>query len=366
MTPKLIKSYLDKGLSVIPVNSDKTPAIKWGDYQKRMITEKEFHLFNTFNYLGVVCGVISGNLICVDIDLKYDITGDLYERIRRAVPLDLYRKLWVQKTMSGGYHWIYRVVSRVQGGNQKLANRPTTNDEKNAAYLREISLGKNKEEATNVAKNDKIRVLIETRQEGGYFIAYGDGYQYIEGKLDTLTMLEHEELLNIMRTFNEYFPEVKEVAETVLKKDGNTGVHPFEAYNNTGDVHELLINNGWTYVFESNDRVFYKRPGNSTSVTSGHWHKELRLFKVFSTSTVLEAGKAYSPASLYIELECNGDKNEAMHKLQQLGYGEKDESERYIKRLCSSIHQIAESFGIAEGTVLEKVNLVIEKLKGNG
>lgn len=366
MNQKLIQSYLSRGLSIIPVNNDKTPTVRWGDFQKRFIREDEFKLFNSASYIGVVCGSISGNLICIDIDLKYDITNDLYNRIKRAVPIDLYNKLWIQKTVSGGYHWIYRVDTKVNGGNQKLANRPTTSDEKNAAYLYEISTGKPKDEAIKIAGNDKIRVLIETRQEGGYFIAYGNGYEYIEGKLSTITIDEHSTLIDIMRTFNEFFTTVKEDIKAVINSDGSDGVHPFDAYNTLGNVHELLINNGWSYVFEDDIRVHYKRPGNSASITSGHWHKELKLFKVFSTSTILEPGKAYTPASLFIEIECGGDKNLAIKKLHELGFGDVDDREKYIKKLCSSIHAMGDVLGINDGTVMEKANFIINKLRDNG
>lgn len=358
---KLIQSYLDKGLSVIPVNADKTPAIKWQLCQKEFI--KDFKLFDIAPYIAVVCGEISGNLVCVDIDLKYDLSGDLYERIKRATPPQLYKKLWVQKTLNGGYHWIYRVEDKVNGGNTKLANRPTTSDEKNDTYKEELALGKTKEEAINIAKNDKVRVLIETRQEGGYFIVHGEGYKYVDGKLNILTISEHEDLLTIMRSFNEYFPVVNESIKEVITIEGNSGVHPFEAFNANGDVHEILINNGWSYVFEDNERVYYKRPGFTTSATSGHYHKERRLFKVFSTSTILEPNKAYTPASLFTELECNGDRGKAIEKLHEMGYGDKDESGGYIKKLAYLIHRIGESLDIEEGSVLEKANLIIEKLK---
>lgn len=357
---KLIQSYLDKGLSVIPVNADKTPAIKWQLYQKEFI--KNFKIFDTSPYIAVVCGEISGNLICIDIDLKYDLSGDLYDRIRRATPPQLYKKLWVQKTLNGGYHWIYRVKEKVNGGNTKLANRPTTNEEKNATYTEELKIGKSEEDAINIAKNDKVRVLIETRQEGGYFIVQGEGYMYVEGKLDVLTISEHEDLLTIMRSFNEYFPVVNEPIKEVITVDGNSGVHPFEAFNNNGDVHEILINNGWSYVFEDNERVYYKRPGFTTSLTSGHYHKEKKLFKVFSTSTILEPNKAYTPASLFTELECNGDRSKAIDKLHELGYGDKDESDGYIKKLARLIHKIGKSLDIEDGSVLEKAELIIEKL----
>ena len=49
---KLIQSYLDKGLSVIPVNADKTPAIKWQLYQKEFI--KNFKIFDTSPYIALV------------------------------------------------------------------------------------------------------------------------------------------------------------------------------------------------------------------------------------------------------------------------------------------------------------------------
>lgn len=357
MNIDILNKYLAKGLSIIPVNDNKTPSIKWGQYQTEFISEKYFHLFN--NYIGIVCGEISGNLICIDIDLKYDLSGDLYDRIMRATPPQLYKKLWVQKTLNGGYHWIYRVKEKVNGGNTKLANRPTTSDEKNKTYLLEIGKGRTKEEAYKIAEADKVRVLIETRHEGGYFIGYGKGYRYVGGKLTTLSIPEHEDILSIMRSFNEYFPIINEGKKDVINLEGEVGTHPFDVYNKEGSVHDLLINNGWIYVFEDADRVYYRRPGTTTNLVSANFNKELRLFKVFSTSTSLEANRAYTPASLFTALECNGNISQAVEKLSSMGFGDKDESSQYIKKLAKIIYQLAEAKGITEGTLLEKAKKML-------
>ncbi|MCL5460178.1 hypothetical protein M3M33_16185, partial [Loigolactobacillus coryniformis] len=82
-------------------------------------------------------------------------------------------KLVVQKTKGGGFHFIYRCS--VIAGNLKLANRKTTAEEKrktfDATYQSELALSKTDDEARKKAQkasdNDKVRVLFETRGEGG-------------------------------------------------------------------------------------------------------------------------------------------------------------------------------------------------------
>lgn len=92
-------------------------------------------------YVGLVCGKPSGNVECIDIDLKYSLDPKLFDKYKKLVQSineNLLKKLVVQKTRSGGYHLIYR-CSEI-AGNLKLANRPTTDEEKAETYKKHTML----------------------------------------------------------------------------------------------------------------------------------------------------------------------------------------------------------------------------------
>jgi replicative DNA helicase len=309
------KEYLKAQLSVIPTNADKIPAINaWKPYQGNRMKETEVDtLFSGPNVKGlaIICGAVSGKLEVIDVDCKYDTTGALWDNLYRTIEAklpELYSRMVIAKTKNKGYHIYYR-CSAIQG-NLKLLNRTTTEAEKRATYNKEIAKGATAIEATKRANNDKIRVLIETRGEGGYVIAPPTtGYEYIKGEpgnIPTITPEERESLFDIAVNVN----------------------NPFSDYDLRGDVVGLLESNGWTKVVkdyptaEDQERVYFLRPGETDSKTSGNYHTGLRIFKVFSTSTEFEAEKGYGPAQVFTQIECNGDKGTAYKRLLDMGYGQ--------------------------------------------
>jgi hypothetical protein len=68
-----------EGLQLIPINDKKIPLVK--NWQN---STEDHNLDNAYG-VGLVCGVISGNVEGLDFDLKYDLTGDLFDRYKRAV-----------------------------------------------------------------------------------------------------------------------------------------------------------------------------------------------------------------------------------------------------------------------------------------
>jgi len=77
----MIKKLIDKGFSIIPLNSDKSPKLRtWTNSQKEAI--KDLSVF-TDNNIGLVCGKVSGNILVIDVDCKYDLTGKLYSDLKR-------------------------------------------------------------------------------------------------------------------------------------------------------------------------------------------------------------------------------------------------------------------------------------------
>lgn len=118
------------GIQFMPVKLNKQPIIKGWQ------TSTEQHNLSNCEAVGLVCGTPSGGIEVIDVDEKYSLDGKLFERYKTAIHLadkNLLKKLVVQKTKSGGYHLIYRCQKI--SGNLKLANRPTTGEEKKV-YLR--------------------------------------------------------------------------------------------------------------------------------------------------------------------------------------------------------------------------------------
>ena len=249
------------GLQFIPVNEKKRPLVKdWQD------TITKHNLSNCYG-VGLVCGKPSGNVEALDFDLKYDLSGNLFERYKQLINVyekGLLNKLVVQKTKNGGFHIIYR-CKRIEG-NLKLANRSTTDTERQKTYddtyVSESLKGKDDAEAKKVAKktadNDKVRVLIETRGLGGQIvISPTDGYQMVFGDIQSISEIsesERDTLVGVARQFNEYLEEV--VTHTVKEVPKTAGLSPFEDFDNRGDVVALLEKNGWKIVKQKGQKTY--------------------------------------------------------------------------------------------------------------
>ena len=326
------KEYLKAELSVIPTKADKLPALAWKTYQSQRITEDQVeNLFSGSNIKGlaIICGSISGNLEVIDVDCKYDITGLLFEDLTSTIEDNLpgiLSKLVIVETINKGYHIYYRC--KEISGNSEIAKRYTTLEERQEKYKKEIAAGKTPEEAKRVSNNDKIRVLIETRGEGGYVIAPPfEGYKYITGDPRNISTISPEEraiLWNIASSFNEIIePESKEKreAKSSLKEKYGDIETSLEDYDNRGDALKLLYSYGWTKVKTIGERVYLLRPGETKTKSSGNYHIGKKCLVVFSSSTEFNAKKPYSPTEIYNLLECGGDWSKTALDLGKKGYG---------------------------------------------
>ncbi len=297
----LVKRFLDSGINVLGLTNKKIPAEgSWSKWQH------EFRIPQSINSeaLGLICGKISGNMEVIDIDLKYDISGDLYDRYTRLLndnASGLYNRLMILKTPSGGYHWIYR-CEEIQG-NQKLARREATGDEL-------------------TIKREKWKVLIETRGEGGYIASFpSKGYEVIQGKfseIPTISTSERDVILSCARTFDEEIKEVH-IPKSTMNVSGKT---PWDDYNDREDGLSELYAHGWSDVKTTSSRIYLKRAGDTTALHSGNYLIDRKLFKAFSSSTQFEPEKAYPPFGVYAVLNHNGDYSAAAKDLYQKGYGE--------------------------------------------
>lgn len=319
------------GLQFMPVRLNKQPIVKGWQ------TSTERHNLSNCEAVGLVCGTPSGGIEVIDVDEKYSLDGKLFERYKTAIHLadkNLLKKLVVQKTKSGGYHLIYRCQKI--SGNLKLANRPTTDEEKKftyeETYKAELAASKTDEDARKKAQkasdNDKVRVLLETRGEGGYVMCTPtEGYELVHGDYYSISEINEEEretLLNTARQFNEVVEEVYVPQKKSLAKI--QGLTPFDDYNQRGDVVGLLEGHGWRVVGRKGAKTIFLRPGQTSAQSSGNYDSDRNWFSVFTTSTEFEPTKAYRPCYVFALLECNGDFTAAAKKLAELGYGEKLEA----------------------------------------
>lgn len=323
---ELAKSYIANGFWVIPITKDKRPAIKkWYNLQTRPMTEEEIE--KNFKKCYGIALLMGGppSLFAVDIDLKYSLNPNLFEEIKDKVPAEILAKTYVQKTVKGGYHWVYKAPKTRMFGNEKFANRYTTAFERHIMYMEYYSDPKTRDNALKIAHNHKSLVLIESRSGsedrcGGYVIMPPTpGYEFVYGTIQELTEEEYDTLTEIMRSFN----EVRELTKQDKKYDNTDWeVNPFEDYNERGDIVSLLLECGWTYdpKAETHKNIRFKRPG-ATSGSSALFDKNTRIFNCFSTSTSLSVEKGYNPAGLYIQLEHDGDASAAYKTLVALDYG---------------------------------------------
>lgn len=329
----------DATLQFMPVLANKRPI-----HKKWEQTRTQYD-FTGAEAVGLVCGEISGNVEAIDLDLKYDLTGKLFEEYKKIIferDKTLLGKLTVQKTVSNGYHFIYRCD--VIAGNLKLAIRETSQEEKENSYQRayakkfkelseQVPVPENIIElATNQGirerDNDKTRVLLETRGEKGYIACYPTkGYELVHGSFDNIQKITPEQreiLFSAAYSFNEVLTEY--VPPERIEKKQIKGLSPSEDYNQRGDVVGLLVSHGWKEVGRKGKKILMQRPGDTKADHSGNFDEERNWFSVFSTSTEFEPQKSYQPYAVFAVLECNKDFKLAPIKLYEAGFGDRREA----------------------------------------
>ena len=296
-----IKLLLSDGYSIIPVREiqegdyvPKSPYTGWKKYQLERITEPElWHLmaekFNT-TAVAVLCGKISGNLELIDIDNKNKpgIESEVFTSIEKLFP-DLWSKLRIHKSPSGGFHIWYRCIDLVPGS-KKLAS------------------------------TELKKAFLETRGEGGYgLMPPSMGYQVVhDNPIPTVTWTERCALINICLGFDELPKPIERIQER--KPDEYYDVNPFEDFNRSAGASGVLEANGWKYKDQNSKFIWFSRPGGSDNIHAA-FLKEKRLYYFFTTNSLFDAERSYQPATVLSQLEHGGDKKKTYIELVNRGFG---------------------------------------------
>jgi uncharacterized protein (DUF927 family) len=315
--------YNEAGFSIIPIDCHKRPALKtWKPYQSTKPTRTEITSWFSSPVFGmaIIAGKIGGNLELIDVDCKYDPTGNLWSDFKDLIiehAPELYNRLVIAQTVNRGFHILFRHQGATVEGNRKFAKRPTTEPER---------------EAENKVKGSftKSHALIETRGEGGYFaVSPTPGYTFIQGDLLSIPTITDDErflIYTLARSFDQ-MPVEAEHKETQAKKEyAQNGLSPFEDYNERADIPALLQDEGWRVVSDRGNLIQLKRPGETGSKQSATFFKDRKIFYVFSTSTEFNSEKGYNPAGVYTCLKHGGDFSAAAKQLYVEGYGKRLET----------------------------------------
>jgi hypothetical protein len=292
--------YINAGLCAFPaIRSQKRPMGKWKEYQNRLPTTAEWEGWQFADAVCLVCGKISGNLLMIDFDQQ----GKALHDFREQIDSELYHRLVIEQSQSGGFHIIVRSTEPVCGN-------------------------------IVLAKDTDKKVLIETRGEGGIFLcAPTPGYVLLQGDFNSIPILspaEVETLLHAAWSLDQCKQEEPKPTSTTeaptcspVERWQSTGKTPMEDYNERGrdDFKKLLEKHGWVYVSADTTNERWRRPGKNIG-TSASLKTDEPVFYIHSSNCTLPNDKGYSLFYIYAHLEHGGDQKAAAKELASLGYGD--------------------------------------------
>ena len=298
------------GLKVIPTGANKRPTVKWKQYQAEQTKEAVKAIFKGHKES---MALITGNGIeVIDIDSKYFLEHHrievVFDLILSAVGEEKFKQLVITQTVSGGFHVIYK--TEVAEGNQKLASRYTIEEERKSDH-------------------DKVRVLLETRGEGGYIlIPPSEGYTYDSKiELDRIPFLsDHQRnaLISACKSFDELDETYTQNKAAIPLQITGSGKTTIEAFNDSHTPDEFLEAAGWQRANRVGKNIMYVRPGKKISEGAGAGYSEsLKLVRIFTTSTQFENEKSYNAFQVYALLNHGGDYSATCKELYHAGFGDR-------------------------------------------
>jgi hypothetical protein len=317
-------AFCEAGCSVVPAATDgsKAPAVKWQLYQSRRPDTAQLQAClgnGTYDGFGLVCGAVSGGLEMLEFEGRA-IAAKLHVKYAEALKdhglLGLWQRVingYTELTPGGGIHILYRVNGTARG-NTKLAQRPAT-----AAEL-------------TARPDEKVKVLIETRGEGGFtIVAPSGGRTHPSGKswqiaaggpatIVTITEAERDALHAVATLLDEQPPRQAYAAPAAGSAAGG---RPGDDFNAKATWDEILAPHGWQCgrAFGTG-RHGWRRPGKDGPGISATTRDDGGLY-VFSTSAApFDTEVPYSKFASFALLNHGGDYTAAARQLRRDGYGD--------------------------------------------
>jgi hypothetical protein len=295
---EIAKRYMELGLNPLPISPDKKAPMN-EEHNTVPMTLDTLELY-PFEAIGVSTGVLSGGLEAIDFDLKNASDPQAIMKVFKSkVPNKTLKKLVIQQTQSGGYHFVYR--------------------------CEDVSSSK------KLAKNPEGMAIIETRGEGGLIKCYpSEGYKLLQGSFENIPILTPEERLQLFVAAKMLNQTVRRDAMKRSSKEDQAYFKKFPQYNEDPDIGvKLLEKHGWKFHNEDSDWINMTRPNSKSGDIHAGYHKEGKFFFCFSTSQdKFEEEKPYNNHAIFAELECNGNYAQAYAKLYELGHGVEESTQK--------------------------------------
>lgn len=323
------------GCAPLPIRPDgsKAPAVPWAAYRTQAPTVDALHdWFGRLDTdgLGIVTGTASGNLEMLEVEGRAaHLLGEIAEHLAAHDLADIWARInagWVEVTPGGGMHWHYRVTGGPARPNTKIARRPAT--------------------PTELADNpaEKVKVLIETRGEGGFTVLAPSGgrthrtgapWTRVAGgptTIPTITAEQRDALHAVLRLLDQ-MPTPEPAAPPTLPGHTTSGTRPGDDYDTRTTWDEILVPRGWTKGRKLGAGWAWTRPGkdprDGISATTGTRGDGADRLYVFSTATEFDVEKPYGKFAAYALLEHGGDYTAAARTLSTAGYGARDTTGRH-------------------------------------
>jgi hypothetical protein len=307
-----VTALLESGYSLIPVRDKeesgkpaKSPYPFWKSYQSKIISQAELweqmEKFKT-SAIAIICGKVSGNLEVIDIDVKWKpgVDAKIFSDIKQLYP-DLWRRLRVHRSPSGGFHILYKIIDQPPPGSQKISSRETTPQDNSKS---------------------KAVSFIETRGEGGYILAPPSlGYSiYKADPVPLLTWAERCSLISICQAYNEV---IKIAPQPKGNKFENEyyDENPFDHFNNSESGSNVLIELGWKPNGYNSSFSWFIKPGSKSKERHASFIKDKRIFYFWTTNTEFDSNKNYTPSSVLALSKYNGDYKLLYKELVSRGFG---------------------------------------------
>lgn len=335
------------GCSVVPIRPDgqKRPYMAWTGLQRRQAPADDIRMwFQGFYHdpgVAVICGKVSENLEMLELEGRaytqenlLRITDVCYEAGVGELWTVLVTGGYAEATPSGGLHLLYRISDHDVPANERIASRPATVDEYND------------QERYLASRNQNwvpLRVLAETRGEGGYVIVApssgrchpsGKPWVALTGTPETMLTISWEQRCLIhqsiraalhVATSHDLVPVQEDRVQ--VQRDPDAPLSPVEDFNERASWYDdWFVGQGWSVHHQGADgEVFWCRPGKdpseqhaaSTGVRAGG---QDCLF-VWSTSTTLPTEVPLTKFLVLAHYQFNDDRSAAARWLQRNGYG---------------------------------------------
>lgn len=321
-----ITKLIEDGFSIIPVRDKpegdkaaKSPYPYWKKYQTKVISKGElWEQMEKFGTTAVACigGRISGNLETIDIDVKWypGIDAKLFSAIKQLYP-DIWDKLRLHRSPSGGFHIPYRIIDQNPPGNQKLARRATTPDDNTT---------------------QKSVAFIETRGEGGIILVPPSlGYSIYKAQpIPLLTWTERCSLISLCCSFNELVKT--EITKSPTRKESEYySLNPFDHFDGSHAGSEVLLEFGWKRNGSNSEFEWWNRPESKSKERHATYIKKKKVFWFWTTNTDFEQARCYSPSRVLADFKFDNDFKKTYKELVSRGFGKIRESkeESLVKRV---------------------------------